>query len=155
MATKLQNELFRKNPIFIELAQNMAEQVYPRIFDLIKQLGIEELLFEKVGNFKNFCFNLDGKLVFFDGKINEKTAIYQLDLSGKKICTLFEETNSSSIEIFQSPIDNYSVFCNAVIDAIKPLEDKISHAKELIDKINRIKNPLKRYVIIEKKNKIN
>ena len=159
MATDLQNKLYRSNQQFLCLAELMAQQIYPRLIDALKKLGMEEVRFKKINDWKEFCFTIDGKIQFFktletDNTQKDLTRIYELDFSGKKICPLFFEDVNTSIKEFESPFPDYKVFCETVIQKLEYLEQNFIDANSIILKIENLGGvSLDRKVLFEKINK--
>lgn len=154
MATKLQLELFRANPKFIYLAELMAQQVYPKIVDSLRKLGMQEVRCGKVEGWKSFSILIEGKIQFFsfctEGNQQRKTSHYELDFLGKKICPLFLDENGSSTEEFESPFKNYKLFCESVLNQVDILENCFFEAQNIISRIEKIGFSLEKRVITEK-----
>jgi hypothetical protein len=152
MASDLQNTLYRTNKQFVYLSELMAQQIYPRLIEALRKLGMEEVRFSKINHWKDFCITLDGKLQFFvlDKEGKEKTDIYTLRISGKKDCPLFLEDGNNKITKFNSPFPLYKVYCETVIEKMEDLEQNFIDAENLITRIENMGVSLNRKVMFEK-----
>lgn len=151
-ATEKQMDLFHKNKKCIEIAEIMAVTIYPKIIGLLEQLGIEEVHLERISGLKECCITIDSKILFFtsSGSKKEKIDVYTIDFFGKQICPYFEKENSGLLNKCNSPSEIYLKFCKTVIDAIKPLEQKVLDIDGFLNVIQNINIHLCRIVLIEK-----
>ena len=150
MSKILEHNSFKENKEAIHLAELMAQQIYPKIMQMIKDLGMEEVRFEKINNWKQMCITNNYKLQFFTIADVEKKIEFELDLSGKKICALFLEDKYEDIKSFESPLPKYIKYCETIISKLKELEEIFLLIKPVILKIENINILVDRNVLVEK-----
>ncbi len=155
MATDLQNELYRSNKQFSYLSELMAGEIYPRLIDALKKLGMESVCFEGVNNWLTFHITLSGEIQFVikNTETKEIKIHSKLKFAGKNQCPLFAETTHKPLEKYESPFPKYKVYCEAIINKLEELEKNFTDADSIIKKIESMGVSLQRSVMIEKTDK--
>ena len=150
MATELQTDLYRKNEQFAYLSELMSQNIYPRLIEALKKLGMEEVRFEEINGWRTLCITLTGKIQFFSIEDKLKKNIYELDFSGKKECPLFSKNSNKNTTEYESPFPKYKIYCETIINKLEELERNFVDASELISRIENMGVSLQRKVMIEK-----
>ena len=150
MATIQQAEYFKNNSDCLEIAQIMISTVYPKIVLLLKKLGICEVQLNEVRGLKKISITIDSEIHFYSWKNGEKADVYKMKFIDKELCPFFD--TELTVKDQESKAEKYIKFCEAVVDAIEPLENRLLEVQKFLDKIRKINIPLSRIVIIEKTN---
>ena len=159
MASELQLKLFRENKRFIELAETMAQVVYPKLIYLLEQLCQQRAYFDSVKHIKDFYFDLEKGFYFYnkkttkEGEIVEDDNKFNIPVLGINICHIFEVINSEEVDIKDiknSVAKRYTDFCDEVLKQINILEQELEKVNNTLINAQNIKLPLERKTIFEK-----
>jgi hypothetical protein len=155
MATELQNKLFRNSKEIVYLAELMSQQIYPRLIEMLKKTGMQEVRFDRINGWYDFCVTVDCKLQFFSGTGDPegKNIRSEFSLSDVKICPIFMKEENKETRIFESPFPKYKKFCETVVNKLEEMEKSFSEIHPLILKIEAMGVSLERSVIFEKTEK--
>ena len=120
------------------LAKRMSDIVYPKLVEVMLHLNMKDVNVEAKGS-KKMSINIDGAIKWFN-KDGQESCRVDFKKS-PNVCPAMKSYDDISL---------YTAYCNAIMDKIIDLENRIVEVQSTIDRTGKIGLTYERRVIIEK-----